>query len=639
MILQLLFDLQARLRTGLAAGGMILLSDPRLPELQKKVGVLAAKSPVFQRLYNLLQSLADDPELFADRLLETLSLLEALLITQAEWKAEAAGEAIVLPAEKAYTDIRYSQLKPLIQALTTTGSGRYEIIEKTYQHHPERFADYRVLPALIADLDDAYGELAELNEQILRACGAGIVPFLKEGFDPAGKKAMLRRIRLIVDLAGNRENAFYRSMVPLAQPAILKEIIRGLACDPDNRDLLMQIANNEKGKLKETALYALTRIRDPKVDAFLLEKIRKNSRFLHYAGYTNDPEITALVCASVKEQLQSVLEAQALPTLDAEKALIESLKLLAYKTGPAITELVSWILDQDAAFSAVRDHQKKPFRTHIRFARVKPLAYLVAGSCERTLSETVLEIVFTSWLADQNAAAEALIKTLVQRWPDKAAALYARMRLIQNFEQAYEELTEAFTGQPRSFFNQFWACVEYDEALKQYVYRSALIANPLQEDTAVIPLGKTLDLRWIDLLTGQRNVEKGLFKKTTVTVYGAEDPLGSSVLVHLADPENELLKQKLSDYFDQRRQTAGHLYFKQVYGLPLKEELLAYLKHSAFGPGQMAMMTRAFCRPREAIPVLNELQDDWKKKRPNAQLWEFYVLESTITECEESEDE
>ena len=182
MILQPLFDLQARLRTGLAAGGMILLSDPRLPELQKKVGVLAAKSPVFQRLSNLLQSLADDPELFADRLLETLSLLEALLITQAEWKAEAAGEAIVLPAEKAYTDIRYSQLKPLIQALTTTGSGRYEIIEKTYQHHPERFADYRVLPALIADLDDAYGELAELNEQILRACGAGIVPFLKEGF-------------------------------------------------------------------------------------------------------------------------------------------------------------------------------------------------------------------------------------------------------------------------------------------------------------------------------------------------------------------------------------------------------------------------------------------------------------------------
>lgn len=551
--------------------------------------------------------------MFADRLLETLSLLEALLITQAEWKAEAAGEAIVLPAEKAYTDIRYSQLKPLIQALTTTGSGRYEIIEKTYQHHPERFADYRVLPALIADLDDAYGELAELNEQILRACGAGIVPFLKEGFDPAGKKAMLRRIRLIVDLAGNRENAFYRSMVPLAQPAILKEIIRGLACDPDNRDLLMQIANNEKGKLKETALYALTRIRDPKVDAFLLEKIRKNSRFLHYAGYTNDPEITALVCASVKEQLQSVLEAQALPTLDAEKALIESLKLLAYKTGPAITELVSWILDQDAAFSAVRDHQKKPFRTHIRFARVKPLAYLVAGSCERTLSETVLEIVFTSWLADQNAAAEALIKTLVQRWPDKAAALYARMRLIQNFEQAYEELTEAFTGQPRSFFNQFWACVEYDEALKQYVYRSALIANPLQEDTAVIPLGKTLDLRWIDLLTGQRNVEKGLFKKTTVTVYGAEDPLGSSVLVHLADPENELLKQKLSDYFDQRRQTAGHLYFKQVYGLPLKEELLAYL-NTALSVGTDGDDDASFLPPARSNPGLKRAAGRLERK-------------------------
>ena len=50
MILQLLLELQTRLRTGLAAGGMILLSDLRLLELQKKVGVLATKSPVFQRL-------------------------------------------------------------------------------------------------------------------------------------------------------------------------------------------------------------------------------------------------------------------------------------------------------------------------------------------------------------------------------------------------------------------------------------------------------------------------------------------------------------------------------------------------------------------------------------------------------------
>ena len=51
------------------------------------------------------------------------------------------------------------------------------------------------------------------------------------------------------------------------------------------------------------------------------------------------------------------------------------------------------------------------------------------------------------------------------------------------------------------------------------------------------------------------------------------------------------------------------------------------------------MMTELSAARAKQVPVLNELQDDWKKKRPNAQLWEFYVLESAITQCEESEDE
>ncbi|MFR0978038.1 MAG: hypothetical protein ACLSFJ_00870 [Holdemania filiformis] len=45
-----------------------------------------------------------------------------------------------------------------------------------------------------------------------------------------------------------------------------------------------------------------------------------------------------------------------------EKALIESLSFSPIRRS-GHHGLVSWILDQDATFSAVRDHQK-PFRTH-----------------------------------------------------------------------------------------------------------------------------------------------------------------------------------------------------------------------------------------------------------------------------------
>ena len=128
---------------------------------------------------------------------------------------------------------------------------------------------------MIQDLGDTYAELADLNEEILKYCGKKIVPLLKDGFDPAGKKEMLRRIKLIVQLGGKEENAFYLKMYPLAQPAIQKEIVMGLSCDDNNRDYLMHIADSEKGKLKEAALHALSRIRDDAVDEYLLTKQEK----------------------------------------------------------------------------------------------------------------------------------------------------------------------------------------------------------------------------------------------------------------------------------------------------------------------------------------------------------------------------
>ena len=43
---------------------------------------------------------------------------------------------------------------------------------------------------------------------ILKSCGKKVVPLLKENFNPSGKKEMLRRISLIVELAGKDETNF-----------------------------------------------------------------------------------------------------------------------------------------------------------------------------------------------------------------------------------------------------------------------------------------------------------------------------------------------------------------------------------------------------------------------------------------------
>ena len=179
MLKQILLELQTRLQTGLIAGSNILLSDERLSTILQKVDTLAAKSPVFQKLSALCKAIFEDQEHLESNILEALAFLDALLITQADWKYEEETQSISILTEKAYTNIKYSQLKPLIQALSTTGSGRYDIVHSTWIRHPELFQDYRLLPYVIQDLGDTYAELADLNEEILKYCGKKIVPLLK----------------------------------------------------------------------------------------------------------------------------------------------------------------------------------------------------------------------------------------------------------------------------------------------------------------------------------------------------------------------------------------------------------------------------------------------------------------------------
>ncbi len=80
--------------------------------------------------------------------------------------------------------------------------GRMEIIQAAWENHPEFFTDYRVLPALAAGLGDGYGEISELNTTIMKKLGPTSLPLLKKDFDPAGNRAMVRRVEVISAIEG-----------------------------------------------------------------------------------------------------------------------------------------------------------------------------------------------------------------------------------------------------------------------------------------------------------------------------------------------------------------------------------------------------------------------------------------------------
>ena len=646
MLQQILLELQSRFQTGLIAGSHILLSDERLPMLLKKVETLAQKSPVFQKLYTLCLAIFNDQDHLENNIMEAMSFLDALIMTQAQWKYEEDIYDITILTEKPYTNIKYSQLKPLIQALSQPGSGRYEIILSTWNKYPDLFQDYRVLPYVIAGLGDSYSEIANLCVDILKSCGKKVVPLLKENFNPSGKKEMLRRISLIVELAGKDENQFYLDMYPLSQTDIQKQIIIGLSYNSTNRDFLMNIADVERGKLKEYALYALSHIQDDEVDKYLLKKIKKSQKTLFYTLYSNNEDIKQIICEDIQQQLSKIMKYQQIETDKEAVEIIKKLSLLAYKTGPQIIDIVAWIFDHDDKLCMVKDSQQHLFVQLDNYSNVTPLSYTELENNRYTITEYVAEVILNTYLVYQNEESETLIKTLYERYPQFMASAYARMLLIKDYKHAYETLTTLIDCQkPRDFYSRIFQYVEYDQETKQYVYRSKLISYPLKTEVITIVLGDELDHRWIDLLLGKQQITKGLFKKEEMIVYGNEIPLCSCIMVHLASKDNLELKDTLIAYFEQHKSTACHLYIEKLYQLPLRDDLLAYFKKqntflssNRLSYHQMVSMCETFCNKNDSLYVLKEILTYLKKKTKSDYAWQFYEIENAINRYQESEE-
>ena len=125
------------------------------------------------------------------------------------------------------------------------------MIRSVWEDHPDWFSDFRVLPALAAGLGDSYGEIAELNAEIAKKLGPPLLPLLKEGFDPAGKKEMARRVEVIAAIEGAGASLWLREMLPSAKKDVRAAVITALGRDADSVPLLLELAQTERGANRE----------------------------------------------------------------------------------------------------------------------------------------------------------------------------------------------------------------------------------------------------------------------------------------------------------------------------------------------------------------------------------------------------
>ena len=189
------------------AGSVVAKGDFRLKKLLPPLDAAGQKAPVFAKVAESARAVVDGPEdKSADHLLELTSLVTAVLYTQ----GEAGHPGDIEPIESinlgGASQISARLLKELLEALTSTGSGRLELIEDA--HKRGLFQDLRLVRPAVNGLDDPYAEVADfLADNVLPMYGKAVLPDVRAKYDPKGGKGHPRRLSLMhkLDPDGSRE--------------------------------------------------------------------------------------------------------------------------------------------------------------------------------------------------------------------------------------------------------------------------------------------------------------------------------------------------------------------------------------------------------------------------------------------------
>lgn len=240
------------------AGSVVAPGDFRLKKLIGPLEQIGAKVPAFAKVAQQAKAVVEaDDKTAATALLDLTTLICAILYTQGETGASGDLEPIeTTDLGLVATQTSARVLKPLLEALSTTGSGRMEIIRDAFERGA--FRDMRLLKPAAAAVDDVYPEIADfVAERILPLYGKAILPALRSGFDMNGKSGDARRLRLMhrLDPAGSR------GLVKQALDAGSKEVkvaaVECLGQDRDDLSFLLEQANARAQDVRQAAYLAL----------------------------------------------------------------------------------------------------------------------------------------------------------------------------------------------------------------------------------------------------------------------------------------------------------------------------------------------------------------------------------------------
>jgi hypothetical protein len=333
MSIPVLIQVYDEMRRLAIAGSSVAPGDFRLKKLIAPLEKSAEKAPVFGKAAQAVQAVVDSNDKTASTaLLELTTLVNAILYTQG-----ATGNAGELkPLET--TDLGQTTqtgartLKPLLEALSSTGSGRMELVRDAFDRGT--FKDLRLIKPALGAIDDPYPEIRDfICERVLPLYGSAILPELRAKLDIKGRGGHVKRLQLMhqLDPEGSRE------VIQQALNDGSKEMrVAAVECLGTTDDDLVYLLEQTRSKAKDVgaaALGALLRAGNKSADVIAaLKKAIAGADLQLIVGRVKGcllPEIRNYALEQAEQQLAEVLKLKDKklqgPAVDRLQQLVSSL--------------------------------------------------------------------------------------------------------------------------------------------------------------------------------------------------------------------------------------------------------------------------------------------------------------------------
>ena len=530
-----LYELKNRLENVAVVGINLAKDDFRLKRAVEQLKEYSTAAKVFKQIYDMGNELiSTDDEDKCNLFLDLLALLDAVLCTQATtYSGDKPQEINTITKNKDfYKELHYSELSPLVSAFTREGGGRLNIITDTLESSPEIMNDFRVKACMIHGLSDKYSEIADRMVDELKKQGKDIVPILKDGFDPQGKRNMVSRLEIIASICKEEENDFYKYCIENGSKEVKEDAIGYLSFDQSNIDYLLDLTKTEKGKLKNKAFEALSYMSDNRAaeewGKFLKKKTLDNLEYLR-----GTDQQWAL------DYINDFIENYVTETKNKTLKTAEERKTVEYD----ILKVSPFVLKNRNEKSLLFCKELYPFN---KYEIKRILNFYIAKDLDKEVIDTIKEL--SKEYEGEFLQQEFLISLI----KDKAETVYKNFSKYAGAGKEREEVRALFNTFIRGNYSkkkeerrvqedfrdmfQVILRIHYDEENKEYIleWPDTIVGYPIQ-----IKLDG-FDKKWYDIILG-----------TSTEITGNWDYYSSSHgdFRYLYNPNIKGLKEKFGEFY------------------------------------------------------------------------------------------